>query len=218
MLGMVVSGGDFDPPRRLAAWAGRAALVVAADGGAEHALRMGLPVHLVVGDMDSLSPDVRARLAAAGTEFRTHHPDKNETDTELALREVMERGCDQVVVLCALGGRLDHALANLFLLALPGLEERTLVASGDTEVRLVRKRSRFRGAAGDLLSLLPLGADALGVSTDGLAYPLSNEKLPSGYARGVSNVFTGEQAQVSLQRGLLLAIHIRGVAPATEEE
>jgi len=218
VLGLVVSGGDFDPPRRLEQWASRAAVVVAADSGAEHALRMGLPVHLVVGDLDSLSPEAQTQLQAAGTEFRTHRTDKDETDTELALRELMERGCDQVIVLCALGGRLDHTLANVFLLALPGLEDRALIASGDIEVRLVRRRSRFNGAAGDLLTLLPLGADALGVKTEGLAYPLNAERLPAGYARGVSNVFTGEAAEVSLTRGTLLAVHTRTAAPEAEEE
>ncbi len=218
MLGLVVSGGDFDPPRGLAYWASRAAVVVAADRGAEYALQMGLPVHLVVGDLDSLSPAAQAQLREAATEIRAHRPDKDETDTELALREVMERGCDQVVVLCALGGRLDHTLANVLLLGLPGLEDRALIASGDTEVRLVRKRSRFHGAVGDLLTLLPLGADAAGVRTSGLAYPLNGERLPAGYARGVSNVFTDEQAEVSVQKGSLLAIHIRGAAaPAGED-
>ncbi len=218
MLGLVVSGGDFDPPRGLAHWAGRAAVVVAADRGAEYALRMGLPVHLVVGDLDSLSEEAQAQLKAAGTEIRAHRLDKDETDTELALREVMERGCDQVIVLCALGGRLDHTLANLFLLGLPGLEDRALIASGDTEVRLVRRRSRFHGAVGDLLTLLPLGADAVGVKTSGLAYPLQGERLPAGYARGVSNVFTEERAEVSVERGSLLAIHTRSAMASDEEE
>jgi thiamine pyrophosphokinase len=213
VLGLVVSGGDYDPPRRLAEWASRAQVIVAADSGAEHALRMGLKVDVVVGDLDSLAGAACERLQAEGTTFLRHRPDKDETDTELALRAALDRGCDEVVLLCALGGRLDHALANVFLLAVPELDERSLVASGGTEVRLIRRSARFEGAKGDLLTLLPFGVDAVGITTVGLEYPLRAETLPVGLARGVSNVFEGAQAEVSLQAGALLAVHIRGGAP-----
>ncbi|NPV09556.1 MAG: thiamine diphosphokinase [Anaerolineae bacterium] len=209
MLGLVVSGGDCEPPHRLEEWSRRAEVVIAANGGAEHALRLGLTPSLVVGDLDSLSARVRERLEAAPVTFIRHRPDKDETDTELALRAALDGGCDEVVLLCALGGRLDHTLANVFLLALPGMDDRGLLASGDTEVRLVRRTARLEGAAGDLLTLLPFGADAVGVRTAGLAYPLDGETLPVGFARGVSNVFEEDVAEVSLQGGALLAVHLR---------
>ncbi len=212
MLGLVVLGGEYDPPVRLAEWEAEAGLVVGADLGAGHALRLGLRPNLVVGDMDSLPEADLRQLAEAGAVVERHRSDKDETDAELAIRAALERGCDELVILCGLGGRLDHALANLFLLALPELEGRAILASGDTEVQLVTSEGVLRGRRGDLLTLLPFGSDALGVETEGLKYPLRGESLPLGYARGVSNVFTGVQAVVRLDQGRLLAVHIRGRA------
>ncbi|MGQ9554004.1 MAG: thiamine diphosphokinase [Anaerolineae bacterium] len=218
MLAIVVVGGAYEPPKRLAEWRQRAGLVVAADGGARHALAMGLKLDLVVGDFDSLLPAEREQLQALGASFEVYRCDKDETDAELAIRAALARGADEVVILCALGGRADHALANVFLLAVPDLQERAILASGDTEVRLVSTEACFIGARGDSLSLLPFGTDVSSIWTDGLAYPLKGETLPLGYARGVSNVFIGREARVRIGDGRLLAIHIRmnrgGVTPS----
>jgi thiamine pyrophosphokinase len=113
------------------------------------------------------------------------------------------------VILCALGGRTDHLLANVFMLAAPGLEGRAMLASGDTEITLVAGERAFAGRPGDTLSLLPLGDAATGIWTEGLRYPLRGETLPRGYARGVSNVFVGETARVTVEGGRLVAVHTR---------
>ena len=209
MLGIVVAAGEYDPPRRLGEWRQRAGFVVAANGGAAHAARMGLPPNLIVGDMDSLPEEVRWEMVAAGAMRQRHRPDKDETDTELAMRAAVDRGCDELVILCALGGRLDHSLANILLLALPGLEDRALLAAGDTEVRLIATEGSFSGAPGDILSLLPLGTDVRGIWTEGLQYALADGALRLGHARGVSNVFTQPRARVTIGEGRLLAVHIR---------
>ena len=209
VLAIVVAHGDCDPPLRLHEWQARADLVFAADGGACHALALGLRPHLVIGDMDSLAPETRAELARLGASVEQHASDKDETDLELAVRAALERGASEVVILCALGGRADHLLANVMLLAAPQLEGRALLASGDTEISLVTKELALSGRPGDLLSLLPLGGDVSGIWTEGLAYPLRGETLSCGLARGVSNVFLGERATVRVASGRLLATHIR---------
>lgn len=209
MLAIVVAGGDYAPPMRLGQWRRRAGLVVAADGGAERALALGLTPDVIVGDMDSVDPATRQRLEALGATVRLHRPDKDETDTELAVMEALDRGADEVVILCALGGRVDHALANVLLLALPELGDRGLIADAASEVRLVTTEVTFDGAVGDLLSLLPLSGTVEGISTEGLLYPLAEATLELGRARGVSNVFTRPEARVSLRHGRLLAIHTR---------
>ncbi len=200
-----------EPAAEAARWVQPGDCVVAADGGTQHVLDAGLmPTH-VIGDLDSLAAKQRARLEAAGTMLHAHPPAKDETDLELALTwAAAQPDVTEIIVLGALGGRPDQALANLLLLALPALAGREVIlADGDWTVRCLRggETSTFHGRPGDTLSLLPLGSDAIGVTTEGLAYPLRDETLHFGLTRGVSNVFDGETATVSLQTGLLWCLH-----------
>jgi thiamine pyrophosphokinase len=194
-----------------------AALVVAADGGAACAERLGLRADLVVGDGDSLDPDALERLARSGVPFEPVRPDKDQSDLELAVREALSRGATEVVILAALQGeRVEHSVANLLLLALPELVQ--------VDVRLVDERSTVRllsaggdgtssaalhGRARDYVSLFPWTGTAEGVTTDGLRFPLRDAVLPPGPSRGLSNEFVGETATVGLRSGRLLIVQTR---------
>ena len=189
-------------------------LVIAADRGATHARAWGWPLHLLVGDLDSLSTDEAAHVAAGGVPVITAPAAKDETDLELALAHALNRGAGEIIICGALGGRSDHMLANVLLLARPELADLTVtLVDGRESIRLLRSGSSapahldLLGTKGDLLSLLPLGGDAVGVTTEGLQYPLHDETLFVGQARGVSNVFTGARAGIALRHGLLLVIH-----------
>jgi thiamine pyrophosphokinase len=192
--------------------------VVAADGGARHAGPLGLRIDRWVGDGDSLGDAGVAQLIAEGVPVERAPFDKDESDTELAIEAALARAPRAITVLGALGGpRLDHALANLALLSMPelrGIDVRLVAA--DTRVRSLDAtggptRAELVGRAGDLVTLLPLGGDALGVTTDGLAYPLDDETLRAGRTRGLSNRRTVSTATVELRSGRLLVVE----TPAT---
>jgi thiamine pyrophosphokinase len=229
MRALVVAEGDV--PRREAldaAWPGWDAgvsLIVAADGGWDKAASLGLRPDLLVGDADSL-PEARfVALAAEGVPIERSPTDKDESDTELALLAAIRRGATHVTVLGALGGkRFDHALANVGLLSLPDPEiVEVELLDGATRVRLLRAPSAggacgaagatvscaLTGQTGDLVSLLPLGVPALGVTTHGLLYPLHDGTLPLGPARGLSNVRIAAGASVTLREGRLLVVETR---------
>jgi thiamine pyrophosphokinase len=145
-----------------------------------------------------------------GCRLMRYRPDKDETDTELALLEAVALGARQITLLGALGGRIDHELANILLLTMPQLAGvDTRIYDGRSYLSIVREHAIVRGGAGDLVSLIPLAGDAKGVITEGLLYPLRGETLRFGPARGVSNVLTGSEARVSLQSGQLLLVHTR---------
>jgi thiamine pyrophosphokinase len=183
-------------------------LVVAADGGALLLLRAGFWPHLVVGDLDSLDAVSLETLAAHGVEIRRYPRDKDETDLELALLRATERGATEIDIFGALGGRWDHTLANVMLLASPALRGRRarLLADGQ-EIFLVHDAATIEGRRGDTVSLLPLTAVASGVSTCGLQYALNEATLRFDAARGVSNVLLEPPGRVSLREGLLLVVH-----------
>ncbi|MGC9358548.1 MAG: thiamine diphosphokinase, partial [Anaerolineae bacterium] len=201
-----------DPAALTERWCGTETRIVAANGGTGHVLAAGLTPHHVIGDLDSLSDEIRERLSKAGTEFHHYPPAKDETDLELALLWAAEQGADEIVVLGVLGGRPDQELANLLLLALPELEGlTTLMVRGCWEIRLIRgkKKLHLEGTPGQRLSLIPLGGDARGVTTAGLRFPLHSETLRFGPARGVSNVFEGNEVTIELEAGLLWCFHER---------
>jgi thiamine pyrophosphokinase len=184
--------------------------VICADGGTQHALALGLTPDVVIGDLDSIEDSARQHLESCGTRVISYPRSKDETDLELALLYAVEEGATQVVVLGAQGGRIDHELGNLLLLAHPrlaGIEVR--MCCGDQEVLLIRDQTVLEGQVGDLLSLLPIGGDAHGVSSSGLEYALDDETLWFGPARGVSNVFVSPTACVRVRDGVLWAVHTR---------
>lgn len=222
---IVLADGDVGSRAALdAAWPGWLepdARVVAADGGARHATPLGLAIDRWVGDGDSLGEAGIAALAEAGVPIERSPSDKDESDTELAVWAGLVMGATRLTILGALGGpRLDHAVANLGLLAMPdlaGLDIRLVAV--ETQVRLLVAPDAagdaveldLTGRVGDLVSLLTVGADATGVTTRGLVYPLRDEALLLGRTRGLSNVRESEHATVRLGEGRLLVIE----TPAT---
>ncbi|HET9085123.1 MAG TPA: thiamine diphosphokinase [Candidatus Limnocylindrales bacterium] len=190
-------------------WAAQAPYVVAADGGARHAPALGLKVDRWVGDGDSLGEAGIDALVAQGVPVDRAPVDKDESDTELAVRAALERRPAGMAILGALGGpRLDHALANLALLALPeldGIDVRLI--SAEARVRLIGPGSvELDGHVDDLVTLLPVGMDAVAVTTAGLAYPLKGETLYLGRSRGLSNRRTAVPAIVQFTAGRLLIV------------
>ena len=222
---IVLADGQVGPRAALdAAWPGwldAGARVVAADGGARHAGPLDLRIDRWVGDGDSLGEDAIAELEAAGVPVERARPDKDESDTELALRAALALGATRITVLGALGGaRIDHALANLGLLSMPELGYlRVSILAVEARIRLLRAPGPtgdvasldLGGRVGDLVSLLPIGADAQGVTTHGLAYPLRGEPLLAGRTRGLSNIRQLPDGRVVLRRGQLLVVE----SPAT---
>jgi len=184
--------------------------IVAADGGARHLLAMGLLPHLLVGDLDSLDAASLAQMEAASVEIRRYPTDKDETDLELALRHALEGGADSILIVGALGGRLDQTLANLSLLTDPAFEGLDLrLDDGAEEAFFCRRQAEVRGRSGEVVSLIPWGGPVEGVVTEGLQWKLSGETLYPHQSRGVSNVLAGNMASVRINSGLLLVVHGR---------
>ncbi len=182
--------------------------LVAADGGTRHILALGLIPSVVIGDLDSLTDDDRRKLDAAGTEIRRFPRDKNKTDFELALQYTLEAGHHEILIVAALGNRLDQTLGNLALLtdpSLAGLQIR--VDDGVEQAFFASTLAQVEGHPADPVSLIPWGRKATGVITEGLRWPLRGETLYPYKTRGISNELLGETASVSLKSGLLLIVH-----------
>jgi len=110
-------------------------------------------------------------------------------------------------VLAGIGDRLDHLFSAFLLLASPRYAGVELDAHiGRARAHVIRGERTLSGQPGELLSLFALHGSAVGVRTDGLAYPLDEETLEPGSSRGVSNVFASARATIAVKRGVLVAI------------
>jgi thiamine pyrophosphokinase len=184
-------------------------LVFAADGGANHLARIGVRPDAVVGDLDSILPGVRRWM---GEERMVPRPDQESTDLHKTLGYAFEeRGATEVTVLAATGGRLDHALENLMLMARWG--ERGSLELRDEEFCVVPVTSRrtFTTHPGQTISLMPVGRCDR-VWTRGLRWPLAGEPLDLT-GRGISNLAEGVEVEVRAEGGSVLVFLS---APATD--
>jgi len=182
-------------------------MIIAVNGGTRHAWEAGVDPQLVIGDLDSLNREERGRLQASGAEVLSYSPRKDRTDLELALLHAVSKGMQSILILAAVGGRLDQTIANLLLLTLPELESCSVrVLHGGQVAFVIRDEATIEGRPGDTVSLIPLGGDADGVTSRGLEWPLEDDTLHFGPARGVSNVLTAERASVRVRQGLLLCV------------
>ena len=207
MRAIIFANGEFPHPQTARDLLRPGDLVIAADGGTRHALTADVIPQIIIGDLDSIAPADQTRAENDGARIIRFSPRKDETDLELALLYAARQGATEIVVLAALGGRLDQTIANVLLLSLPELEGLDVrLVSGAQEAFLIHGAATITGHPGDTVSLIPLGGAATGVTSEGLEWSLHEETLHFGPARGVSNVLTSEQARVRVRRGMLLCV------------
>jgi thiamine pyrophosphokinase len=194
-------------------------VVIAADGGTHHALAQGIVPSVVIGDLDSVTPDEIQQLNAGGAKILKYPHRKDYTDLELALQYAREQPADEVVIVAALGARWDQTMANLLLPATqPDL--RIMLMDGSQEIHYLvgGETLEVRGFPGDTVSLIALSEEASGIVTEALEYPLQSETLYLGSTRGVSNVMQGERARVHLGAGRLMCTVIHHPAAGSKQD
>ncbi len=219
MRAAIFLNGSPDPPDLLRRVAGRADLVVAADGGALHALTAGVVPDLVVGDMDSLGEEGTRRVGERGAALERHPSRKDKMDGHLAVLAARKRGATDLDLLCAVGGRLDavFALPHL-LLAAERLGMRATVWAAWGEMFVVEDGCRaVAGWPGESVSVFPVSGVAGGVTLEGFEYPLEGARIEAGDTLGFHNEMAGGEARVAVGSGALLVIHETesGMGPAS---
>jgi thiamine pyrophosphokinase len=185
-------------------------VLYAADAGASHILRLGLLPSFVIGDLDSLPEDDRRKLDAAGVRILKHPQDKDFTDLELTISCVLVEGHRTLLIIAALGGRLDMTLSNISLLTRPDLLDLEVSLDDGVEAAFfIRQEARITGQAGDILSLIPWGGPVMVEMASGLRWPLTEALLIPYETRTISNELLGGDVMIRIGSGLLLCIYRR---------
>ncbi|MBR3475074.1 MAG: thiamine diphosphokinase [Oscillospiraceae bacterium] len=199
---LIISGGEyspFPPPEE-------GVFVIACDRGYDYACRCGVRPDLVVGDFDSYGGEVES-----GVPVGRLPTEKDDTDTMSALRRALEAGCTEITLVCALGGRLDHLLANLQTAAFAARHGASVrILSADTEIFTLRSDTlRLPRREGWSLSVFAAGEICRGVTLRGVKYPLADAELRWDFPLGVSNEWAADEAELAVREGTLLIVLCR---------
>jgi len=179
-------------------------MVVAADSGLALALGAGIEPDLVVGDMDSLV-DISMLERFTPDRIVRFPRDKDETDAEIGLRLMTERGCDEVTIVGGGGGRVDHLIAVALLFERDRPPRRWLTDQAD--IWLVEDEGIFEGWEDSTVSIFPVGERAAGMHSEGLQWPLDGLEFRRGYY-GISNRATGRRVRVTISAGKILVVRL----------
>ena len=181
--------------------------VICVNGGSKHARTLNLIPNIIIGDMDSLSKSDYQYFLKKGCKIKKYHPVKDKTDMQLAIEHAIKLGLKKILMLCVFGERLDHILANIFLLikiTKKGVKAR--IIDEFNEIFLVRKSGVVEGEIGETVSLIPLSLSVTGITTRGLEYRLENGMLKIDDTLGVSNILTKKRAMIKVGNGILLVV------------
>lgn len=199
MRAVIIANGRINDYEKIKAYLRKDDRIICADGGYEHALKLGAEADVLLGDMDSVKSDT------VSVKKIVYPKRKDFTDSELVVDYAVGEGFKELLLLGFTGGRADHMLTNIAMLVrYPEID--IMIADENSEIILGKKVNRITGKKGDIVSIIPINGDLTGVTTDRLEYPLNGETLYFGYGRGVSNVMCGEECTVIFGSGTGLII------------
>ena len=181
--------------------------IICADGGARHLRRLGFIPDIIVGDLDSIGEKELKYYRENNVDIRKYPTEKDETDTQLAIRTAMGLPVNEIVLLGAIGSRMDHTLANLYLLqSIVEKNYKACIINERNTIYLIDKRIELEGEKGTLISLLPFSDQVTGITTKGLYYALNDDNMHKDNPYGVSNRFVEDSISISIDSGFLLVI------------
>ncbi|WP_022664385.1 thiamine diphosphokinase [Desulfospira joergensenii] len=212
---IIIAGGLFEPdPTRggkLDRLVKKADLIIAADGGANHLRSLDITPHFIIGDLDSIHPETRNFYEKKKVEFIRYPSRKGNTDTDLCVDFSLEKGASDITLAGMTGQRLDHTLANIFLLRrMADLKVTARIIDGHNEIYLFTCSNprgdslELEGRPGEFLSVIPISERVEGVTLKGLEYPLDNHTLEFGSTLGISNCYKDRKAVISITNGSLI--------------
>lgn len=208
---VIVAGGKKEPDILKSQIVERnSMLLIAADSGMEVFYQLGIAPDVIVGDFDSVRPDVVDYFRKnPQIIFKELNPIKDDTDTESAIRLAISMGAAEIVLLGATGSRLDHVLGNIELLAI-GLKAGVPITMLDANNRIcmIEKDTRLskKEQYGSYVSFIPYEKNGVEITLRGFKYPLEQYLLTGGTSLCISNEIVADEAEVILKKGVLLMI------------
>lgn len=207
MKGLIISGGNVSDYKLLEELSINVDFILCADGGIRHAIAIKRNPDAVIGDLDSTRDEDLEYISKNSIPVIKYPVEKDETDTELAINYLIRRGYRDITLTGVTGSRMDHSLANIFLLdrlMTNGISGR--IVDGHNTIYMADKGLSLFRKEGHYVSILPINSDGVTVSLKGFYYPLENEKIEFGSTLGISNKIIDCIGIVEIISGIALVI------------
>jgi thiamine pyrophosphokinase len=202
---VIIANGDLEYTSDIIKIIKNAQMIISADGGARHLRTLNISPHVMIGDFDSINPDNYSFFKKKEIKILNFPLKKNHTDTELCVSYALKNKASDITLLGVTGSRLDHTLANIFLLKkLAKLNIQARIINKHNEIFMVTNFIELKGKLKELLSIIPVTQDVTGVTLTGLEYPLKNASMQMGDSIGISNVFKESVVSISIKNGVLI--------------
>lgn len=208
MKAVIIAFGNIDDKdKRFETECTDADYIICADGGAEYAYNSNILPDFLIGDFDSINPDILEFFKLKKIKIIKYPAEKDYTDTELCVKKALELHCSSISILAGIGDRIDHSLGNIGLLHMIYEKgSKGYILSDKSDIYLCTDKVLLKGNKGDTVSLIPYSGDAKGVTTSGLKYSLSDAVVYFGSPVGISNLMTDNICTVSIKSGEILVI------------
>ncbi|RLC06501.1 MAG: thiamine diphosphokinase [Deltaproteobacteria bacterium] len=204
---VIIANGDVEYTNDIISIIRDAQLIISADGGARHLRALNILPHVMIGDFDSILPADKLFFKKKKVEMLIFSSKKDHTDSEICVSWAIDNKATDITLLGVTGTRLDHTLANIFLLKELARENiPARIINKNNEIHIITDHIELNGQPKDLLSIIPVTQKVTGITLKGLEYPLVNADIKMGSSIGISNTFKGTLATISIKKGILIVI------------
>jgi thiamine pyrophosphokinase len=182
--------------------------IICADGGAKHLYKLNIIPNYIIGDLDSLEESIIGYYKSKGVSFKKFPQRKDETDTQLCIHLAKDLGVSDIHLIGALGGRIDHTIANVNLMYyVKAIGINPIIKNSEEDIYIIESESiNINGKKGDIISIIPIREDVKGVTLEKLEYPLKDATIKFGNPIGISNVMRSNECSIKANSGSLLII------------
>ena len=202
---VIIANGELEYTDNIIKIIKNADMIISADGGARHLRALNILPDVMIGDFDSINFADHSFFKQKQIKTLSFPLKKEHTDTELCVSYALENKASDITLLGVTGSRLDHTLANIFLLKrLAQLKIPARIISRHNEIYIVTDFIEIKGQPNDLLSIIPVTQQVTGIELKGLEYPLKNASIKMGETLGISNVFKESVVSISIKKGILI--------------
>lgn len=204
---IIVGSGKIRNTEKLVSVCSDSDYIICADGGAVAVSEVNLVPDIIIGDLDSIEKDVLNKYKKLNIKFNKYPSKKDFTDMELCIDHALGIGAKDITIMGGTGSRLDHSLANIFLLYrflknnISGK-----IIDDNNEIFMINKNVEILKDDKDYVSIIPLSNIVYGITTDGFEYETNSINLNFGSAKGISNKLNKERGKIQIQDGLCLVI------------
>lgn len=207
MKGLIISNGEISDLNILKSVTRDVDFIVCADGGTNHIARINVKPDLVVGDLDSINAEALEFIENEKIEIKKFSPNKDFTDTELATEYLIERGFKEIIFMGVTGSRIDHTLANIFILdkllkrGIKGviIDEKNKVYVTDSDLHVYKEEGTF-------VSVIPITSNGARVTLKGFEYETDRVEFYFSTTLGISNKILEESGYIKVENGTCLVI------------